>query len=745
MKKKAVNFTPELNIASLPLPPSKKSSDYLKAYKGWAYSAITQIAQKFASVPIKLYKKRKVRNDIEIEEVNDHEALALLENANDFMTFEQLKEIYSTYMDLLGEASWILIRSGKQIEQIWPLRPDWIDIVPSTKQFIDHYEYKPGGSFKAVNIDTEDLIWFKNFSPDNPYRGFGRIRAGAMSIDIDDFSDDWNRAFFFNSAIPYMFLSTDAKLSKESITRFREEFDASFRGRNKAHKVSFMAGGKLDVNVIGNNMKEMDYLESKKFLRDQILSTFNMSKSSIGIVDDVNRANQEAGDARFMRDIIKPRLITFVGFLNEFYLKEWPNEGLFFNFEDPVQTDKEMDLKIYESGLKNGWLTINEVRESEGLVPVDGGDAIYLPFNLQAIGEASGDQQKGAIKLQKQKTEKKSKFKFAAPIPGKSLREIRAGKLSKEIKSDVLTLIKGLMSGYNTDKKKMFTEEEREFVWKQMVAKTDVFEVKVKTILDELTIPQEKEVLSNINKFGDKAFKDLKIKATPTSFLFSLKKENSRWKSALLGYITSIVADKLEETLKGLGGDVTSDLILRITEDYINTDGFKFVNEVNTVTRKQLSKELREGLRLGEGIDDLSKRIRNVYDKFTKTRSEVIARTETLRATNFGTEAGYKESGVVTGKEWLTALDERACPYCSKLNGKIIDIEGDFFKKGDEFQVEDQKLKIGLTDVSYPPLHPQCRCTLIPVIVKGMNNRIISKDEAIDLIVDKVNNKTAQK
>jgi SPP1 gp7 family putative phage head morphogenesis protein len=87
-------------------------------------------------------------------------------------------------------------------------------------------------------------------------------------------------------------------------------------------------------------------------------------------------------------------------------------------------------------------------------------------------------------------------------------------------------------------------------------------------------------------------------------------------------------------------------------------------------------------------------------------RSERIARTETIRASNFSTEEAYKESGIVEAKEWLTTKDERTDDECNDLDGKIIPL-------GKSFQ---SKKENGYETVQFPPIHVNCRCTLLPVV-----------------------------
>jgi len=127
-------------------------------------------------------------------------------------------------------------------------------------------------------------------------------------------------------------------------------------------------------------------------------------------------------------------------------------------------------------------------------------------------------------------------------------------------------------------------------------------------------------------------------------------------------------------------------------------EGLSFIKDVNDFTRSTLKDSLKEGLANEESIDELKKRVSGIFDIADKSRSEKIARTETLRSTNFATEEAYRQSDIVEAKEWLTATDELVCEECAPMDGDVADL-GQGFKS-----------------VDYPPLHPNCRCTLLPVL-----------------------------
>jgi len=111
---------------------------------------------------------------------------------------------------------------------------------------------------------------------------------------------------------------------------------------------------------------------------------------------------------------------------------------------------------------------------------------------------------------------------------------------------------------------------------------------------------------------------------------------------------------------------------------------------------------ISNGLSNGESVAAIRKEITDTFSTYSKMQAERITRTEVLRASNLGALDAFIQSDVVVGKQWLTA---GATDECAQYEGKIeYDLKGNFYHSDNEFQDGD------------PPLHPNCRCTLLPVI-----------------------------
>jgi SPP1 gp7 family putative phage head morphogenesis protein len=143
-----------------------------------------------------------------------------------------------------------------------------------------------------------------------------------------------------------------------------------------------------------------------------------------------------------------------------------------------------------------------------------------------------------------------------------------------------------------------------------------------------------------------------------------------------------------------------------LLQDYVGTSEWIDLERADLVSR--LKKSLTRAMIAGEGVGKAAERLRNDLGvksgqrsgfKGSAWRTLLIARTEIIRASNIGALTVYEQNqDVLKGWEWVATLDERTCPICGGLDGKV-------FKFG--------------SDQPLPPSgsHPGCRCTIVPVLI----------------------------
>lgn len=213
---------------------------------------------------------------------------------------------------------------------------------------------------------------------------------------------------------------------------------------------------------------------------------------------------------------------------------------------------------------------------------------------------------------------------------------------------------------------------------------------------------------------------------------YLLREAGEDWRSTFIPALTGVIEDQQESTAVALG--LKFDVRNLEGEAWFQNYVLKFANEAIGTTQKDIQEVIANGLAEGWGADKTAKQIDLLFeqyltggvepdkwlsDRLPTYRKEMIARTETIRASNQGQIAQYKEWGVVQ-KEWFASPD--ACEFCLDMHGKIIGVSEPYFRQGDSMELVDEDdnpivLSLDYEDVDGPPLHPNCRCVVLPVIV----------------------------
>jgi len=127
--------------------------------------------------------------------------------------------------------------------------------------------------------------------------------------------------------------------------------------------------------------------------------------------------------------------------------------------------------------------------------------------------------------------------------------------------------------------------------------------------------------------------------------------------------------------------------------DVLQARNLSALKGITAETNKAIIRSLTEGINNGEGVVKLRKRLMAEVEGIGYNRARLMAHTETMYASNEGAKLRYSQHGI-RKVEWLTAGHGDTCDQCAALNGKVFDI----------------------AQAPPCPLHPMCRCTLLPVI-----------------------------
>lgn len=279
--------------------------------------------------------------------VTSHGVLDLWRMPNPHMPRRRFMESAQQHIDLTGESDILTssLRLGaKNLPvELWPMRPDRIQPVPDPMAFLAGYVYtSPDG--EQVPLELSECLPILMPNPRNPYRGLGPVQSILSVLASTKASEDWEAAFYENSAEPGGIIQVPEELNDTAFEELRRRWGASHQGVSKAHRVAILEAGMTWVDR-QFSQRDMQFAEMRNVKRDTILEAFGYPKPMLGITEDVNRANAEAAEYVFAKWLITERLDRWRDWLNYQLLPLYGNtgEGLEWDYESPVSENSDAE------------------------------------------------------------------------------------------------------------------------------------------------------------------------------------------------------------------------------------------------------------------------------------------------------------------------------------------------------------------------------------------------------------------
>jgi HK97 family phage portal protein len=369
--------------AGLPLLHRNTTTTQLAAYSavGTLFSIVHRISESTSQVEWALYRKQADRRRVyeggeTSTQVTRHAALDLWMRPNPWQTRQEFIEATQQHLDLTGEAWWVLATDPRFPSlplELWTVRPDRMAPIPHPTEYVSGYIYT-GPDGEQVPLNVGEVIQVKYPNPLDPHRGIGPVQAILVDLDAARYSAEWNRNFFVNSAEPGGIIEVPEKLSDDEFKEFTQRWREQHQGVAAAHRVALLEKAKWVDRTI--SQRDMQFVELRNISREVIREAFGIHSHILGLSEDVNRANAEAGERSFGKWIVRPRLCRIREALNTRLLPLFgtTGQGLAFEHADPEPPDVE-----HEAAERDSKTTAYSTLIAAGVDPADAAATVGLP------------------------------------------------------------------------------------------------------------------------------------------------------------------------------------------------------------------------------------------------------------------------------------------------------------------------------------------------------------------------------
>lgn len=575
----------------------------------------------------------------------------LLREPNPYMDSYTFRFIMGINFELHGIGIAIIQRSSSGIPMhLYPVSPT--QVVAYWKDGELYYVLSPTGT--AYRAD--DVLAIRN-TPENYTDTLSPLEFAYSDLELEVKCKAMQREYYESGSVMGNIVSVPQSMSQEQKDVIKAMFNSSI-GRYRTYVVD----ERIKIAPIQIPTSDIAKLsEAQKWNTAEVARRFNVPPFFIGDTTGTYNNSEQQG-IQMVSYCLQPRVTAWETALTDklCYAKQYVK----FNLSGLMRGDHATRSAFYHNAIMDGWMSVNEVRRLEDLPGIgEEGDVHFFPMNYASLGDvASGKYASSGMSAWDLSTES---------------RGITAGKLKEQEVIQERILI--------TDKKAhdlAFIQEA------QAPAKSS--RAKLQALIKK-QLKQEIAKIRSLIATGqpvDQALSDFNEWLNENA-----KEMQPQYKAIYLDVLKRMLPVVKKET--GLDKEVDEGQMDQFASDYSTSFTSRHVGYVFKRVKQTV------------GTEDFEDACAELQDDFAISEAE----EEVNRSSNADSVWLFGKLGVTT-MHVVASVD--ACPFCQKIDGKVVDVDGYVLQKGTDIDDGNGEVRHIKKNYRHPPFHTHCECGVAP-------------------------------
>lgn len=349
-----------------------------------AWACVNLLAGTIASLPLMVYRTDAAGNRTVAK---DHPLYRVLHDSpNADQTAMDFWEGGAAALELRGNLHARIDTSAGRIVSLTPIYD------PQVRRLRDgslRYRWTEDGV--SYDEPQESVFHVRGFGG-SPLGGLSTLSYGRQVFGLSVAAHTAAGSTFRNGVRPSIAITTDKIFTTEQRAPFEQAMAEKHAGAMNAGRPMILEGG-LTPHTLSMTPEDAQMLESRAFSVEEVARFFGVPPHMIGHTEKTTSwgTGLEQQTLGFVQFSLRKRLKRIEQAIEKQLLTPADRAAgvvVEFNLEGLLRGDSTGRAAFYQSGLQNGWTTINEVRAREGLPPVGGGDVPRMQMQNVPITEA---------------------------------------------------------------------------------------------------------------------------------------------------------------------------------------------------------------------------------------------------------------------------------------------------------------------------------------------------------------------
>ena len=349
------------------------------------YACVRLLGDTISSLPLGAYVRRG-RSRISYAAAYGETPMWVNKPNPETSRIEFYEQVISS-LNIHGNAFILTVRDdNNEVVEVYCLNPDDVRIRrlrPNEPLVYEVHTRDEQGAYTQI-LTQNEMLHIPLFRLPGSHYGLGPIAAARLTIGAAMAADTYAAAYFGNAANPGGVIEVPGELTEEQAQDIGRDWNITHTGPYRAGKIGVLSGG-ASFKPLTLNAQDAQLLDTRRFNVEDIARLFRVPISLLGhpVAGAMSFASVEAQNLSFVQHSLRPLLER----LEQSFSTLLPESDGFikFNLDALLRGTTLERFEAYTKGLREGFLSLNDVHAMEDMAPIADGDNYRVPLqNIDA-------------------------------------------------------------------------------------------------------------------------------------------------------------------------------------------------------------------------------------------------------------------------------------------------------------------------------------------------------------------------
>lgn len=306
----------------------------------------------------------------------------LNEIPNSHFSSHEFRRWMTATMMLWGNSFALISRVGGEVDELIPVRPWDMTLLPDTENGGWYYRSSEYGE-----LDHRDVLHFRMPAYQRMLWGESPVILGRQAVALQQQQENAGRAAFRMPGLGKIAILTKETMGGEAVRRMQEAFKAAHSNEEGMLR-PIVVQNESDVRQVGQSLTDQDWIAARKFSINQVAQLYGVPPQYLYNLEYTTQENSGEMSRQYVDTCLQGYTTSLAA---EIAYKLLPdNVGgeryrVLFDTTMLVRGTFQEQVTAIQTAIQTGIMTRNEGRALMGYPPIEGGDEVLIGPNMLPV------------------------------------------------------------------------------------------------------------------------------------------------------------------------------------------------------------------------------------------------------------------------------------------------------------------------------------------------------------------------